>query len=199
MVTFNKETETQSSTLGGLGREVRGIVEDIRKPGSDPQETTYTRTRLAWGAVIAGTLTSLAILALASAFGAACDVPAYRGGTYGVGSMFWSIISSAVAFFFGGLVVEYLTRRGESRLGILHGMLAWVLAVNLMALMSLPGLGLFHSYVPWDLMRGAATDMPNASATAASWGVFLSLLSGMIAASVGGILGYFMFEKSRRA
>jgi hypothetical protein len=150
MVMLNKENETAATPRTGMGRDMLGLVEEIRKPGADVQDGTTVRTRLAWCAVIAGALTSLAILTLASAFGAACGVPAFRGGPYGVGALFWSMISSIIAFFFGGMVVEYLTRRGESRLGILHGMLAWVLAVNLVALMALPGLGLFHGLMPLD-------------------------------------------------
>jgi len=179
-----------------MGRDFRGMAGEMVKP-PETQDGVYTRTRLAWGAVIAGALTSLAILILAGAFGMACDVPAYRGGPYGVGALFWSIISSAIAFFIGGLVCEDLTRRGESRLGILHGVLAWVLAVNLVAIIALPGFGLLHGFVPLDTLRYNVNGLPNGSVTAAAWGVFLSLFFGMIAAAAGGILGYFVFEKSR--
>jgi len=194
MVTFNREGDARSP-FTTIRSESRGILEEMSKP-VETREVRVAPTRLAWGAVIAGALTSLAILALAASFGMACDVPAYRGGPYGVGALFWSMISSGIAFFFGGMVVEYLTRRGESRLGVLHGVLAWVLAVNLVALMALPGFGLMHGYVPLDTLHWGNT-MPNGSPTAASWGVFLSLFIGLIAAAIGGITGYFVFEKSR--
>src|SRR5439155_11600637 len=106
MVTFNKEGDSKSM-MSSTGRELRGFSEELVKPVESAQGVLYARTRLAWGAVIAGALTSLAILILAGAFGMACDVPAFRGGPYGVGALFWSIISSAIAFFIGGMVCEY--------------------------------------------------------------------------------------------
>jgi len=197
MVSFGKEGDVKGPGMT-MGRELHGMAEDMVKP-AESRDGVYTRTRLAWGAVIAGALTSLAILILAGAFGMACDVPAYRGGPYGVGALFWSLISSVIAFFIGGMVCEYLTRRGESRLGVLHGVLAWVLAINLVAIIALPGFGLLHGFVPLDTLRwnNVVGGIDHGSVTAAAWGVFLSLFFGMIAAAAGGILGYFAFEKSR--
>jgi hypothetical protein len=45
-------------------------------------------------------------------------------------------------------------------------------------------------------LRLNPAELGGGSITAASWGVFLSLLLGLIAAAIGGIMGYSVFEKS---
>jgi hypothetical protein len=196
MVSFSKESNPTAPVISTT-RSTQVLGEELSKPVSDLTPTLGVRTRLAWGAVIAGALTALALLVLSSSLGYACAIPAYRGGNYGFGALVWSVVSAAFAFFFGGMVVEYLTRRGETRLGILHGVLAWVLAVNLTTLVSVSVPGLFRGFLPLDVARvaGPIATTDAGSINAAAWGIFLSLLAGLISAAIGGIAGYFFFEK----
>ena len=190
----------ENAPLRGLTTRGAQIISDELAKPSREEAATGSRTRLAWGAVVAGALTALALLVLSNALAFACEIPAFRGQAYGVGSALWSIASAAVAFFIGGVVVEYLTRRGETRVGILHGALAWVLAVNLTVLLSMPTFGVFHGFLPLDAMRwasGAPGQPLEHSVSIAAWGVFLSLLVGLICAAVGGATGYSIFERRR--
>src|SRR5579862_9602113 len=75
------------------------------------------RTHLAWGAVIAGALTALALMILSSYLAAAFGVPAFRGLAYGFGSAVWCVLTAAVAFFFGGMMVSYFSPRSEMYCG----------------------------------------------------------------------------------
>jgi hypothetical protein len=172
--------------------------EEFTKIQEKAYVTPGTRRRLAWGAVIAGALTALALLLLSNMFAIACDISAFRGGAYGWGAGVWSVISYGVAFFLGGMVVEYLTRRGEARLGALHGVLVWVLAVNLAVLLSAPAIGFFHAFIPVDAFRfvGAANDASSGSINAAAWGVAISVFVGLPSAALGGIAGCYTLENT---
>ena len=142
-------------------------------------------------------MTALSLILLSNALAVACGVPAFHGGPYEVGAALWSIFTAALAFFVGGMVTEYLTRRGETHTGMLHGILAWVVAVNLTALLSMPVFGIVHGFVPLDAMRAIGPGSGTWTATSiniAEWGVFLSLLVGMVSAAFGGMMGYRAFE-----
>ncbi len=143
-----------------------------------------------WGGVIGGSLTVISILVMSSALAVACSVPAYTGGAYGWGAGLWAIISSIVAFFFGGMVAG-LVRPYVRMSGALRGVLTWALSIPLMLVISASSLGFLHAslgsattgiLVP----AGAYSAM---SLSGAAWGTFFAMILGLVAAVIGGGFG----------
>src|SRR5690349_4818540 len=94
------------STLPGVSD--RGFV-DVRERHAEGQVVGAPHSHVAWGAIVAGGLSALAFLVLATAFGYACGIPGYRGGGFNGLTGLYAVITSMLAFFAGGLLATYLT------------------------------------------------------------------------------------------
>ena len=85
------------------------------------------RSRISWGAVLAGAVVALATTLLLSLIGAA-----FGGGSYttdsGFGPGLWEIISLALGLAFGGYVASRLSGTHSHLDGELHGVTVWALA-----------------------------------------------------------------------
>jgi hypothetical protein len=144
-----------------------------------------------WGAIIAGSLTAISLLALSSSLAIAVDIPAYRGGVYGWGAGIWGVISAIVAFFLGGMIAGVIPPR-ERVGGHLRGLLVWVLAVPLIILLSTSTLGFLRATLAGNVTQMAV--QPGAEPTlatqmGAAWGAFLGMLLGLFASVIGGGVG----------
>ena len=88
------------------------------------------RSRISWGAVLAGTVVALATTLLLSLIGAA-----FGGGSHtadvGSGIGLWKIISLALGMAFGGYVASRLSGTHSHLDGELHGVTVWALATLL--------------------------------------------------------------------
>jgi hypothetical protein len=176
-----------SGTLSGVSD--RGFV-DVRERHEEGNIVGAAHSHVAWGAIIAGGLSALALLGLATSFGYACGIPGYRGGGFNVGTGFFAVITSMLAFFAGGLLATYLTPRVEMRTGIVHGMLAWVLGVMLMVVLSGAAIGAFRGAVMPDFRFAAVNGgYSHGEIVGAAWTVFLALCLSLITAIIGGIAG----------
>jgi len=174
-------------------------TESVAARGFVPEDLAPTtivtgRTNLAWGAVIAGALTSISLLILGAAFAYAVRIPVYIGGTYGVGAAIYGIAISIIAFFFGGMVVSYFSPRHEERVGLVHGMLAWVLAIPLMLSMIALGAGVFGGYLAAPFVHATTADGSMTVTAGVAWGAFLAMFLGLLSAMLGGIAGYLAYR-----
>ena len=147
-----------------------------------------------WGSIIGGSLLTLSLLTISSLLAYACGVPAFSGGAYGWGAGIWSVISSIIAFFCGGMVSAYLSGVNDRRLFALHGLMAWVLAIPLVLLIFAGSFGLIGGHpaglIATDVTRmsfAAGPDQPTLhTQTGAAWGSLISVVCGMVAALLGG-------------
>lgn len=169
-----------------------------------PEESTVVRapfqsplhSNITWGSVIAGSVCAMTLLVFSSALAYACGVPAYSGGTYGWGAGIWSVISAAIAFLAGGMLAAYLSGCTDRRLLAVHGLASWLLAIPLIALIFTGGFSPSMSHQA-SIITSNVSQMSFAAGpaqptwntqTGAAWGVFISLLVGMLAALMGGSL-----------
>jgi len=97
------------------------------------------RSRISWGAVIAGAIVSVATAFLLSLFGAAIgagsinpiSATASDFSNFGTGAAIWEIINFALSMAFGGYVAARLSGTHSHLDGELHGITMWAVAVLL--------------------------------------------------------------------
>jgi len=97
------------------------------------------RSRISWGAVIAGAIVSVATAFLLSLFGAAIgagsinpiNATASDLSNFGTGAAIWEIINFALSMAFGGYVAARLSGTHSHLDGELHGITMWAVAVLL--------------------------------------------------------------------
>lgn len=108
--------------------------------GANPDNTVLTASvrpadRVRWSAIIAGLVTTIAVMVLLSVLGAAIGLSSYDQGDsgrgYGVAAGLWAIISAILAFFAGG----YIAARTAGIFGrdnaILNGTMVWATTIPL--------------------------------------------------------------------
>lgn len=91
-------------------------------------------SRISWGAVLAGTLTTIALMMLLNLLGLGIGLttidPLTENDPFaglGVGTAIWWILSNTAALFTGGLVAGRMSGYTSNIDGALHGFLAWAL------------------------------------------------------------------------
>lgn len=104
------------------------------------EDVMSVRSRVNWGAVLAGSVIALALYFLLTLIGGAVGLSVsghVRPSSVGTGAAVWAVLSIAVALFVGGWVTSQLTvgeNRGEAAMhgvllwGLLFGMLLWLMA-----------------------------------------------------------------------
>ena len=111
------------------------IVVDARRP------------LMRWSAIFAGLVLVIAayslLLLLGSALGLsiadATDAAAVGEG-FGIGAGLWMLLSSIIAFFFGGMLAARLDGNPEHGIGALHGITLWSAATVLLAYLATAGI-----------------------------------------------------------
>lgn len=101
------------------------------------------RSRVSWGAILAGVVTALATTVLLSLLGAALgagsihplDATATDLSNYGTGAAIWQILNLALSMLFGGYVTSRLSGTHSHLDGELHGVTMWGLATLLGSLL----------------------------------------------------------------
>src|SRR5215216_3305073 len=100
----------------------------MSEPSLKASDLLAVRSRVSWGAIAAGAMVSLAIFVLLTLLGVALGIEvAVRGTSYnfGAGAAIYSVLSLALAMFFGGWTTSRLAV-GESKLeAVLYGIILW--------------------------------------------------------------------------
>lgn len=144
--------------------------------------------KIRWGAVFAGTVLGLALLALLTTLWFAL---AYGSGVQEVRvNLEWYVgISAIVCLFLGGLLSGWLSGVRGAGAGLFNGMTIWAmilvltLAVGVPAIMNVFNLG--RVIQPSD-GTGATGIM---GVDSAFWATFWAILGGLLASSIGGAIG----------
>jgi len=139
-----------------------------------------------WGAVFAGAVWGLAVMAVLSTLWLALAFPSSSDVIRD--NLEWFLAGSgAFALFLAGLVAGSLSDNRGAGSGWLHGMTAWgllligTLAFGLPSVFGLFNLGQLRTIDSTDLIGPAASD--------ALWVTFLTLVTGAAAAALGGLIG----------
>lgn len=92
------------------------------------EDVIPVRSRISWGAIIAGSILALALYFLLTLLGAAVglsinDRVSDRG--LAIGAVVWAIVVTAGCLFLGGYVASQLTTGENKTEGVLYGLLVW--------------------------------------------------------------------------
>src|SRR5262245_49909805 len=117
-----------------------------KRPGSVqyvPANWGIGRSRISWGAVLAGALTALASSLLLSLLGASLGAGWIQPlniwsdlARLGTGAVIWGIINLALSMLLGGYVAARLSGTHSHQDAELHGLTTWALATLLGALVT---------------------------------------------------------------
>jgi hypothetical protein len=91
--------------------------------------------RVRWASVLAGLFTAMAALIFFAVLGIAIGLEAYDAGeparNFGIGTGIYSIVTSLVAFFLGGLVAARTAAVVGRGNGVLNGAMVWIVTIVL--------------------------------------------------------------------
>jgi ABC-type transport system involved in multi-copper enzyme maturation permease subunit len=169
------------------------------------------RSRISWGAIVAGAAVAMAIYALLMALGVAVGMSVsddVNARTLGTGAGVWGFISLLVALFAGGWVTTQVTV-GESRTeAILYGVVLWATTSVLLLWLTVNGVraGLDTAAASRSLSganqtaasadagqspeeRQAAIERAREAGKEGSWWAFAGMLISMVAALGGALVG----------
>lgn len=151
-------------------------------PAASPQ-------KIRWGAVFAGTVLGLGLLALLTALWFAL---AYGSGVEEVrASLEWYIgISAIVCLFVGGLLSGWLSGVRGAVSGFFNGMTIWAMILIVTLVIGVPSiLNVFNLGRVTQLSPDATGGILGTGVDRALWATFWSVLGGLLACAIGGAIG----------
>ena len=139
-----------------------------------------------WGAIFAGAVWGLAVMAVLSSLWLALAYPSNSEPVRE--SLEWFIAGSgAFALLVAGLIAGSLADNRGAGSGLLHGMTSWALLLITTLVFGLPSV--FALFNVGQLRTIEGTDLVGAPANDALWATFLTLVIGAGAAAIGGVIG----------
>ena len=178
-------------------------------PDAVPQSVTRTLVvmpvdRVRWAAVLTGLVVALITVAILSVLGVAIGfttiTPGDIAGTLGSGTGVWSAISILIALVVGGWTAARTAAVPGRANGALNGAMVWVATTLLVFTLLGSGIATLAAVAGSIVTSGARLAAPLTGQTAANsdilsvgstaaWGMLLALLVGLVAATLGGLLG----------
>ena len=169
------------------------------------------RTRISWGAILAGVAVAMAIYALLMSLGVAVGMSVsddVNSSTLGTSAGVWGFISLLIALFSGGWVTTQVTV-GESRTeAILYGVVLWATTSVLLLWLTANGVraGMNTAMAVQNMTGGdqvaasvdtaqtpeerqAAMDRVREAGQEGAWWAFAGILLSMVAAVAGAMVG----------
>ncbi len=168
------------------------------------------RDRVRWGPILAGLLSALTTFALLSILGAAIGATTLQanGGPadananhYGTAAGIWGAVSALIAFFVGGYIAAKTAAVGGEGNGWINGAMVFLASLPLIIWLASQGAGNLFGALGTNLndLRNIATNTYNDAAARQSavdnaknglWWSLVSLLAGLVAAGLGGLVGH---------
>ena len=204
------EVEIQHpKTVDELMATTRPLREEVL-PEAAPQSVTRTLVvmpvdRVRWAAVLTGLVVALVTVALLSVLGLAIGFttisPGDIAGTLGAGTGVWSAISILIALVVGGWAAARTAAVPGRANGALNGAMVWVATTLLVFALLGSGIATLAAVAGNIVTTGmqlaalltgqAAANAPELfyAGSSAAWGTLLLLLLGLVAATLGGLLG----------
>lgn len=151
-------------------------------PAASPQ-------KIRWGAVFAGTVLGMGLLALLSTLWFAL---AYGSGLETVrADLEWYVgISAIVCLFIGGLISGWLSGVRGAAAGLFNGMAIWAMVLIATLVLGVPSiLNVFSLGRVTQLTQEGTGQILAQGVDTALWATFWAVLGGLVACALGGALG----------
>lgn len=97
-------------------------------PSVGAEDLMGVRSRISWGAILAGSVLALALYFLLTLLGGAIGLSVsdkFEGRNIGIGAAVYAIVVTAACLFVGGLVAAQLTTGENKREAAMYGLLVW--------------------------------------------------------------------------
>lgn len=129
------------------------FVQTVPNPDTDGIDVVVppaSAARISWGAVIAGTLLTLALMFMFNLLGLSLGLtqihPEYgedsaSPGQLATGAAAWIMISNLIALFIGGWAAAYFAGIPNNTDGLLHGLMVWAVSGIVTVLFVMSGIG----------------------------------------------------------
>ena len=94
----------------------------------DLEDVSGVRSRISWGAIMAGSVLALALYFLLTLLGGAIGFSVsdkFEGRNIGIAAAVYAIVVTAVCLFAGGFVASQLTAGENKREAVVYGLLVW--------------------------------------------------------------------------
>jgi hypothetical protein len=153
-----------------------------------PDVPTAGRSRIRWGAVFAGMIMAVALLMLLVSLWLAL---AYGSDQRTVlDNMEWFIGGSAAAcLLIGGFMAGRLSGVPGLGAGLAHGLTLWALALLISLSIGIPSVISVLNLGRVATELNSSTGVIAAGVDTSLWATFISIVAGLVAAAVGGIIG----------
>lgn len=177
---------------------------------SNDYGNSSVRTRISWGAILAGAAVAMAIYAMLISLGVAIGLSVsgdINSRTMGTNAGIWGFVSLLIALFIGGWVTTQVTV-GESRTeAVLYGIVLWATTSVLLLYLAANGMrvGMDTAAAMQSMTsentaaavetpqtleeRQVATYRARETGRQASWWAFAGIFLSMVAAIVGALVG----------
>ncbi|HSD48221.1 MAG TPA: hypothetical protein VLE71_00150 [Actinomycetota bacterium] len=158
-------------------------------PGAWQAAPAPSPQKIRWGAVFAGTVLGLGLLALLTALWFAL---AYGSGIVEVrANLEWYIGISAIAcLFIGGLLSGWLSGVRGAAAGFFNGMTIWAMILIVTLVVGVPSiLNVFNLGRVTQLSPDSTGGILGTGVDRALWATFWSILGGLLACAIGGAIG----------
>ena len=145
--------------------------------------------RVRWGAVFAGVVLGLALLALVSTLWFAL---AFNSGveTIRVNLEWYVGITAVVALFIGGLLAGWLSGVRGAGSGLFNGITMWGLILIVSLAIGIPAVfNVFSLGRVTAIAEGNGTTLASSGVDTALWASFWTILGGFLASGLGGLIG----------
>lgn len=144
---------------------------DVPTAGLD--DLLGVKSRISWGAILAGSVMALAIYFLLTLLGAAVGITVsdkFEGRNIANGAAIYAIAVTAVCLFIGGIVASQLTAGEQKGEAAIYGLLVWaVVFAMLMWLMATGVKAGFNTMVGVATAGTAAVDVAARNTSSADW------------------------------
>lgn len=92
------------------------------------EDVAPVRSRISWGAILAGAMLALGVSLILSLLGAAIGLSVgdtTRGETLAVGAAIWAVLTTVAALFAGGCVASQLSVGENKKEAMMYGLILW--------------------------------------------------------------------------
>lgn len=92
------------------------------------EDLVPVRSRISWGAILAGSVLALAVYLLLTLLGGAIGMSVsdkFDGRNIGTAAAVWAIVTTAISLLLGGFIASQLTVGENKTEGMLYGLLVW--------------------------------------------------------------------------
>lgn len=155
--------------------------------GTWPASGSPSPQRIRWGAVFAGVVLGLALLALMTTLWFAL---AFNSGVEQIRTNIeWYVgVSAVVSLFVGGMLAGWLSGVRGAGSGLFNGFTVWALILIVALAIGIPAIvNVFHLGRVDAITEG--TTLETSGVNTSLWATFWTILAGFVASGLGGLIG----------